>query len=267
MSRLEKAAVGPELEQETVVAVRDVSFSFGETSVLADVTLEIDGGDFVCIVGPNGGGKTTLVRLILGLLKPDRGRIEVLGMGPEAALPHVGYVPQHFQFDMSFPVRVQDVVLMGCLVEHRWFGFYSKTDREAARRALDHVGLEDLENRPFAALSGGQRQRVLIARALVSQPKVLILDEPMANIDPAVQDELYALLRELSKQTTILMVTHDIGFVSAMFNRVVCVNRAVWMHPTSDLTGDTIRNLYGNDVRMVRHDHKCSEKGHEWSSF
>ena len=237
------------------IVVKDVRFGYDANPVLVDVNLAIDEGDFVCIVGPNGGGKTTLIKLMLGLIKPDSGTIRILGHPPDKARKRVGYVPQYFQFDMRFPVRAIDVVLMGRLDRHPLWGHYRRVDREAALDALANVGLSNQRDLAFNALSGGQRQRALIARALASDPKLLFLDEPMANVDPAVQDELYALLSELNARLTILVVSHDIGFVSSLVKRVVCVNRTVHMHPTSELTGHAIAELYGTDVTLVRHNH------------
>ena len=245
------------------VMARGVSFSYGTTPVLKDVNLSIRTGDFACIVGPNGGGKTTLMKLLLGLLKPSTGTIEILGQTPENARLVTGYVPQYFQFDMQFPIKVMDVVLMGRLHQHRVAGYYNRTDKAAAAAALQDVHLYELRGRLFSDLSGGQRQRVLIARALAADPAVFILDEPMANIDPAGQDDIYSLLQELNRKLTILMVTHDAGFVSTLVTEVVCVNRHVWVHPTSQMTGDTIRELYGGDIHMVhhRHDHHGHSHG------
>ncbi|HNR35338.1 MAG TPA: ABC transporter ATP-binding protein [Candidatus Hydrogenedentes bacterium] len=245
------------------VVFDNVSFAYEGEPVLSDVNLRIDDGDFVSIIGPNGGGKTTLLKLILGLLRPQMGSIRVLDRPPVQARSQVGYVPQFFQFDTSFPVRVLDVVLMGRLHRIPFAGRYRPEDRESAKSALRDVELGDMASSPFAALSGGQRQRALIARALASEPRLLLLDEPTANIDPAVQNELFRLLDELSRRLTILMVTHDIGFVSSSIRRVVCVNRTVVVHPTSELTGGAIADLYRSDVRLVRHDHRCAEHGHE----
>jgi zinc transport system ATP-binding protein len=247
------------------ITVNGVNFGYDANPVLTDVTLTIDDGDFVSVVGPNGGGKTTLIRLLLGLLRPQSGTIRVLGVAPERARKRVGYVPQYFQYDTRFPVRVMDVVLMGRLDRHPLWGHYGRADREAARDALARVGLADKGGEPFNALSGGQRQRALIARALASEPKLFFLDEPTSNVDPAVQDELYALLRDLNKRLTILVVSHDIGFVSSFVQRVVCVNQTVKVHPTSELTGAAISDLYGSNMTLVRHDHRCAEKGHEAS--
>lgn len=246
------------------ILMEDLSFSYGGARVLENVNATIDADDFACVVGPNGGGKTTLIKLALGLLRPESGRVLLFGRPPNETRSKVGYVPQYFQFDMYFPIKVLDVVLMGRLDRHRAFGHYGRTDADAARSALAQVDLAGSADRPFAALSGGQRQRVLIARALAAQPQLLILDEPMANIDPAVQNELYEVLKALHGRLAIVMVTHDMGFVSTLVNRVVCVNRTVRIHPTSELTGDFICDLYGSEVSMVRHDHRCSEEGHQW---
>jgi len=252
---------------QPAVAIRNVSFSYGQTPALLDVDLQLDIGDLACIVGPNGGGKTTLVKLILGLLRPDAGRIYVFGGAPDAMRTRIGYVPQYFQFDPSFPIKVMDVVLMGRLHRHAIWGRYDKADREAAAAALTEVNLLTHADRTFASLSGGQRQRVLVARALAAQPELLILDEPMANIDPAGQSDLQELLQQLHTRLTIAMVTHDMGFVFRLVNRVVCVNRRVWLHPTSELTGESIVELYGSGVHMIRHDQHCAEKGHHsWNS-
>ena len=250
----------------SAIVVQDLSFAYETAPVLSDVNLTIDEGDFVSIIGPNGGGKTTLLKLMLGFLKPQTGSIRIFGEPPETARRRIGYVPQYFQFDPSFPAKVLDVVLMGRIDRRRWFGPYGSADKKAAFQALEEVDLYDLRNHPFPALSGGQRQRVLIARALASEPRVFFLDEPTANIDIAVQNEFLGLLEELNKRLTIIIVTHDIGFVSSLVKRVVCVNRRVLLHPISELTGDAISALYGSDVSLVRHDHHCAEKGHQWSN-
>lgn len=250
-------------DETPVVEIEEVSFGYDGVPVLEDVNLKLWPRDFVSLVGPNGGGKTTLLKLMLGLLKPDRGRVHVFGKSPSRVRARIGYVPQHFQFDPLFPVGVMDVVLMGRFGRGRGIGPFRRADRDAAARALAEVGLAELADRPFHALSGGQRQRVLIARALGGDPDLLLLDEPTANVDVQVESELLDLLTELNRRMTLAIVTHDVGFVSSRVNRVVCVNRQVVVHPTSEMTGDAICNLYGTDVRMVRHDHRCAEGGHE----
>lgn len=244
-----------------VIELQDVDFSYNRISVLTGVNLRINPLDSVCMVGPNGGGKTTLVKIILGLLTPDVGRVRLFGRPPQESVLRVGYVPQYVHFDPQFPVTVMDVVLMGRLGFH-FDGRYRKQDRQRALTALEHVELADLADRPFSQLSGGQRQRVLIARALASTEEMLILDEPTAYIDAAAEASLFEMLGQLNKTMTILVVTHDLGFVSRFFQSVICVNRKVVVHPTSEVSGAMIRDIYGGDIRMIRHDHRCAAEGH-----
>ncbi len=243
---------GPHIDMATpVIEIRDVSFSYNGRPVLEDVTLTIQDRDFVCVLGPNGGGKTTLVKLMLGLLEPKKGAIEILGKSPGRAREDVGYLAQNPQLDPRFPVTVTDVVLMGRLGAGRSIGPHSREDMRVAGHALEDVGLSDFADATFSSLSGGQRQRALIARALACEPKILLLDEPTANLDPAVQEDLYRLLSDLNERLTILIVSHDIGFVSTFFRSVVCVNRSVHTHPTDELTSANVANLYGREVRVL----------------
>lgn len=248
-----------------IVQLDGVSFAYGEVVVLEGVHLSIWPGEWVLVVGPNGGGKTTLLKLILGLLEPTAGEVRLFGQEPAKTRHRVGYMPQHIQFDSLFPVTVMDIVLMGRLGTpgRRLLGWYTRQDRQAAQEALAEVGLAGLENRPFAALSGGQRQRVLIARALCSRPELLLLDEPTAHVDPQAEGQLMEILQRLHRRMSIVMVSHDLGVVSPQIGSVLCVNRRLVVHPTTELTGEKIRQLYGEDLRMIRHDHRCSPEGHQ----
>jgi zinc transport system ATP-binding protein len=242
------------------VSFSEVSFAYNGVSVLEDVSFSVAQRGVTCIVGPNGGGKTTLLKIMLGLLAPHSGEVRVLGQSPRLARRRVGYMPQYAHHDPKFPTTVMDVALMGRL--GRQWGGYSRSDKDAARAALRDVGVDEFRRRPFSDLSGGQRQRVLIARALACEPELLLLDEPTANIDAAVEAKLLEYLRELGKRMTIMIVSHDLGFVSNYVDSVLCVSRKVAVHPTSEITGEIIQEMYGEGLRMVRHDHRCSAEGH-----
>ena len=243
------------------VEIRNLSYRYNQLPVLTDVNLDIGAEDTLCIVGPNGGGKTTLVKLIIGLLTPNSGTIRIFGKKPDDASLEFGYVPQHAYYDPHFPVTVKEVVRMG-RIGHVKNGRFSRQDKEKSIAALADVNLEEKANRPFSALSGGQRQRVLIARALASEGRILILDEPTANIDHESEESFYDLLSKIKHRMSILMVTHEVGFASTFFERIACVNNFVIIHPTSELTGELIQNMYGGDLQMIRHDHVCSHEGH-----
>ena len=232
-----------------------MTFSYATEPVVQNVNLTVGPRELTCIVGPNGGGKTTLLKLMLGLLRPDTGQVLIFGRPPERMRSRLGYMPQHLQYDPQFPVTVMDIVLMGRL-GRRWGGRYTPADKAAARAALEQLGVDGLADRLFAKLSGGQRQRILIARALACEPALLLLDEPTANVDALVEVQLMEILQQLNQRMAVLMVTHDLGFVSDVVENVICVNRKVVVHPTSEITGEVIHDIYGDDRRMVRHDHK-----------
>lgn len=246
-----------------VLSCRDLDFGYEGRPVLRGVTFSIPPGDFVSVVGPNGSGKTTLLKLALGLLRPSAGEVTVFGQRPERARHRIGYVPQHAHLDPLFPVSTLDVVLMGRLGLGPRLGPWRPRDRDAARAALAEVGLADHANRHFAALSGGQKQRTLIARSLAGEPELLLLDEPTAGLDAHVEEGFYRLLETLNRRLTIIMVSHDLGFVAGFVKSVICVGQKVVVHPTSAINGQVIADLYGADMRLIRHDHRCSEEGHQ----
>jgi len=248
------------MDNNPVISIENISFSYDGTNVLEDVNLTINEKEFIWIVGPNGGGKTTLLKLILGLLSPVRGTVRVFGRPPRQARTLIGYMPQHVQLDPSFPMSVLDVVLMGRLGEGNFFGPFDKKDRHTALEMLEKVGLQDFIYRHYASLSGGQQRRLLIARALASRPALLILDEPTSNLDLLVVKELYELLHRLNQQFTIVMVSHDPAFVSQTVRSVVCVNRKVVVHQTASVSDEFLSELYHGQVRMVRHGHSAGEK-------
>lgn len=238
-----------------VIDLAGVGFSYGDCPVLTDVSLAIAAREFVGLVGPNAGGKSTLLKLILGLLVPQAGRIRVLGAAPREARHRLGYVPQYPSFPRDFPISVEQVVLMGRLGLGPRLGWYRAADRAAARHSLAEVEALDLAARRIGTLSGGQLQRVLLARALVSDPEVLILDEPTANIDQRMEGDIFDLLARLKSRLTILVVSHDIAFISGYVDRVACLNRTLIPHGTDAVDADLIHRLYHADVRAVVHSH------------
>jgi len=249
------------MTKEIVIAVRDLNFSYDRYNLaLENVTFDILRNEFAAVIGPNGGGKTTLLKLVLGLLEPTRGTVHVFGDRASAARRRIGYMPQYPRLDPEFPVTVMDVVLMGRLGQAPIMGPFRRKDRESAIEALEETSCADLKDRPFSALSSGQRQRILISRALASDPELLMLDEPTSNLDPSVQDDVLDLLHTLNKRMTIIVVSHDVAFVSKYVEKVVCVNRTVALHPTSEMKGELISMLYGgSDIRIVDHEHHTHE--------
>lgn len=238
---------------EVIVELRNVSFSYGPMHVLEDITMTIRRNDFLAIIGPNGGGKTTALRLILGLERPDTGTVTVFGKPPAEGRRAIGYIPQLFQFDFDFPVTVLDVVLMGRLVRRGLLKRYTRADIAVATEALERVGMREHADRRIGDLSGGERQRVLIARALATQPRLLLLDEPVSSIDTKWQNSFYSLLRELNREMTIVLVTHDIGVLSAYIEQVACLNRRLHYHGS---TQEGIRHLadtYECPIELIAH--------------
>ena len=230
--------------KDLIVEIKNVCFAYNGQTVLEGVSLDIRQGDFIAMIGPNGGGKTTLLKLILGLLKPAKGSIRVLGDTTEKASHHIGYVPQDVHINRSFPITAMDIVLMGRLEPERRWTKNSAQDRQEALNALKQMEIEAFANRKIGELSGGQRQRVFIARALVSQPKLLLLDEPTASIDAKGQAEFYRLLKTLNKDIPILVVSHDLVAISTYVKSVACVNKRLHYHNQAEITGEMLEEMY-----------------------
>jgi zinc transport system ATP-binding protein len=244
----------------TVIAIHNVSFDYGELPVLKAINLKVEAEEFLGLVGPNGGGKSTLLKIMLGLLSPRQGHVEVLGKPPKVGRLAVGYVPQFAAFRRDFPVSVEETVLMGRLGRTGLLGGYSREDRRIARQAMERTEVQALARRSVGTLSGGQLQRVLIARALATDPQILILDEPTANIDLRAETDIFDLLKDLNAHLTIVVVSHDIGFISQYVGQVACLNRTLLCHRTSGITGDVIEQLYGMPVRMINHITKSGQQ-------
>ena len=223
--------------------------------VLEDINLELDEGDFLGLIGPNGGGKSTLLKVMLGLIKPDRGEVRIFGKKPEGARRHVGYMPQKTLFDPSFPVSAIEVVIMGRYSRTGLFRRYSHEDREAALNALEAVGMKELANREIGSLSGGEQQRVFVARSLVSEPKLLLLDEPTAGVDAAQQAEFYELLCRLNRKKgiAIVLVSHDVTAISKYVTKIACLNQLLFYHGSKELNPEDIEKAYGCPVDMIAH--------------
>ena len=237
----------------SVVTVKNLWVGLGEQVILEDVNLKVQKRDFLGIIGPNGGGKTTLLKVILGLIKPDRGSVRVLGTTPENARKRIGYLPQRSLFDQSFPTTALQVVLMGRYGRRGMFRRYSSGDRQAALEALEKVGMASYAQRAIGAFSGGEQQRIFVARALVSEPELLLLDEPAAGIDAARQKEFYELLGELNEKITIVMVSHDISAVSRYVDKIACVNQKLYYHDSKELVAEDIEEAYRCPVDMIAH--------------
>jgi len=238
---------------ELAIELSHVSLAHRGVPVLADVSLELMRNDYLALLGPNGGGKTTLLKVMLGLVRPDSGTVRILGRAPTRAHGQVGYVPQHVRFDLDFPIRVLDVVRMGRLAARPPFRRFRGEDDTAARAALERVEMAGLADRRIGVLSGGQRQRVLIARALATEPRVLLMDEPMASLDERMGRNLWELLDELSQKMAIVLVSHDIGAISHYVRSVACLNVSLHGHPGRELSAEALEAAYGCPIELLAH--------------
>lgn len=236
------------MTSEPIVKVEDVSFAYNGQMVLENINFTVHSKDFTGIIGPNGGGKTTLLKLILGLLSPFNGKISVMGNSPEKHSFLMGYVPQYINFNIDFPITALDVVLMGKLNDKNRWARYTANDRDDALFALEKLNMAAHAQKKIGELSGGQRQRVLIARALITQPKLLLLDEPTASIDTSGQARFFELLQKLNKDVAILVVSHDLFAISSYIKSVACVNKGLHYHPPEEISGDMLETMYSCSV-------------------
>lgn len=238
-----------------VIDIDNVSFNYGAVSVLENVSLKIYEDEFIGIIGPNASGKSTLLKLILGLLEPDKGSIKKTNHDCQHHRSHIGYVSQHVSFSRDFPVTVEEVVMMGHISSASRFFKFNKDELASSMQAMQALEIENIAKRQIGSLSGGQLQRVLIARALVCKPDILILDEPTSNVDMRAEEDIFALLKKYSEHMTIIVVSHDIAFISGYVDRVACLNRTLVCHDTESISGKMIEELYDAPVKMIRHHH------------
>ena len=241
--------------REPVIEVKDVSVTFRSRPVLEQINLTVYNDDFLGLIGPNGAGKTVFLKVLLGLITPDSGTVSVLGATPQVGRTQVGYVPQYALFENDFPITVLNVVLMGKLGRGGLFSRSLPGDRADAMRALEQVELLDLANKQVGKLSGGQLQRVLIARAIVSNPKVLLLDEPTASLDTKIGRGFYETLGDLSKTMAIVLVSHDIGVISSHVKTIACLNRRLHYHNSKELSSELMEEVYGCPFELIGHGH------------
>lgn len=231
------------------VDIRDLSLTYYRQPVLKSITLSIEEGDYFAFIGPNGGGKTSLAKLIAGLLSPTSGSIHVFGKKVDESPYTIGYVPQHTDFSLDIPITVEDIVLQSKIKAFKIF--YTKEDKKEAYEALERVGMREYASRKISDLSGGQRQRVLIARALATNPKLLILDEPTSDIDIPGQKEIYSLLNALP--VTKIIISHDINVLLEGVNKVAFINKTLHLHNTPDLGAVKTGNGHFCEVELINY--------------
>lgn len=233
--------------EQPLVSIKGVSAGYNGEAVLQDVNLDIYPRDFIGVIGPNGGGKTTLSRVLLGTLDPIKGKVEY----PAGPL-NVGYLPQVSQLDRSFPVSVKEVILSGVASRKFWWRGIRKEQRRKAQELMEKMGLKGLDDRPIGELSGGQFQRALLARAVINDPQLLVLDEPNTFVDRNFEGELYELLGDLNASMAIFLISHDIGTISSIVKTIACVNGTLHYHPSNVLTADVLK-VYNCPIDLIAH--------------
>jgi zinc transport system ATP-binding protein len=241
------------MKKEPVIQIENLWAGYENQSVLENINLKIYEADFLGLIGPNGGGKTTLLKTMIGLIKPYRGEIRVMGKSVHDGRCHIGYVPQMIEMDRQFPIRVWEVVQMGLLGCRRPLQPITDADREMIHFTLSQVEMDKLQNRAIGDLSVGQRQRVYIARALATDPQILLLDEPTASVDPQIAGMIYELLEKINQTVTIVMVSHDMNAISAHVKSIGCINRRLYYHGDKEITEDMLESIYECPVDLIAH--------------
>ena len=236
-----------------IIQISDLYAAYEEKTVLSHVDLTVYERDFLGIIGPNGGGKTTLIKSILGLHQPQKGKIHFYKNGKEVPEINMGYLPQYNNIDKKFPISVYEVILSGLSKQKSIFQRYSNEQHELVRQMIIQMGLEGMDKRAIGELSGGQLQRALLGRALVSNPEVIILDEPNTYIDKRFEAKLYSLLEEINKERAIILVSHDIGTILKNVKTIACVNETVHYHPHTEVPTEWLEEHFGCPIEMLGH--------------
>lgn len=236
-------------EPEKLIEVTNVTTGYGKNVVLRNISLTIFQNDFIGIIGPNGGGKTTLIKLLIGQLKPFSGEVIYHTKGNGSL---IGYLPQASQVDKNFPISVKEVVLSGLLEKKGIFGGYSREQKLVASKLMQQVGIDHLQNKSIGQLSGGQLQRALLCRALISEPQVLILDEPNTYVDSNFEGELYEMLRKLNDRMAVVMVSHDLGTITSYVKTIACVNGTLFYHQSNQITNEQLA-AYNCPIQIIAH--------------
>lgn len=246
----------PEKEQKernTILSLRGIAAAYDKKQVLYDINLDVYEHDFLGIIGPNGGGKTTLIKVMLGLLKPTAGSVSFFHNGTKSNTLCMGYLPQYTKVDKKFPICVEEVVLSGLSSRKPLIGGYSHEQKKKAEEVIERMGLEGLNKRPIGQLSGGQLQRALLGRAVISDPQLLILDEPSTYIDKKFEARLYELLGEINRECAIVLVSHDIGTVLQNVKSIACVNKTLDYHPDTGVTGEWLEKNFHCPIEVLGH--------------
>lgn len=241
------------MEHRTIVSLRGVGVAYDGCTAIEGVDLDIYDDDFLGIIGPNGGGKSSLVKAILGAV-PHSGRIEIAESLRKGTHYKIGYMPQVSQFDRRFPISIRELVMSGLQTERGFLGFYSSRDKHLAEHLLREAGIADIGARPIGEVSGGQMQRALLCRAVIAEPRLLILDEPTNFVDNRFEHELYAMLQRLNERMAVVMISHDLGTITSVVKSIVCVNRHVHRHDSNILTQEQLLN-YDCPIQVVSHGH------------
>jgi zinc transport system ATP-binding protein len=239
---------------ETALHITNLYVNYAQTPALSGVNLDVLDREFLGIIGPNGGGKTTLLKAVLGLVPVSGGEILIYGEEAAKRTTRIGYVPQFSYIDRRFPISVTEAVMTAMLRGSLHPGFrYSQSQKDQAREYLNQVGLDKLAKRQISQLSGGEFQRMFIARALAVEPRIILLDEPTASVDPHFKEDFYELLAKLNQTITIIMVSHDLLAISAKVKRVACINRGIVYHGEAELNGNVLEEMYGCPVDLIAH--------------